>query len=70
VTALFAPLRSRAFRWLEGTAVFANAGVWMVALVGGYIMERLTTLPVLVTLATAMSPLAGICAVVLSGRFP
>ena len=67
MTELFAPLRSRAFRWLEGTALFSNAGVWMITLVGGYIMERLTTSPVLVTLAAAMSPLAGICAVVFSG---
>jgi predicted MFS family arabinose efflux permease len=67
VTALFAPLRSRAFRWLEGTGLFANTGVWMVTLVGGFIMERLTTSPVLVTLAAAMSPLAGIFAVVFSG---
>jgi len=39
----------------------------MVALVGGFIMARLTTSPVLVALASAMSPLAGICAVVFSG---
>ncbi|MHB1599810.1 MAG: MFS transporter, partial [Acidimicrobiales bacterium] len=67
VTSLLAPLRSRAFNWLEGTAVFANTGVWMVSLVGGYIMERLTTSPVLVTLAASMSPLAGIFAVLFSG---
>ena len=67
MTALFEPLRSRAFRWLEGTGLFANTGVWMVTLVGGFIMERLTTSPVLVTLAAAMSPLAGIFAVVFSG---
>jgi len=67
VTELFAPLRSRAYRWLEGTGLFANTGVWMVTLVGGFIMERLTTSPVLVTLAAAMSPLAGILAVVFSG---
>jgi predicted MFS family arabinose efflux permease len=67
VTSLLTPLRSRAYRWLEFTAVFANTGVWMVALVGGFIMERLTTSPVLVTLAAVMSPLAGICAVVFSG---
>ena len=67
MTELFAPLRSRAFRWLEGTALFASTGVWMITLVGGYIMERLTTSPVLVTLAAAMGPLAGICAVVFSG---
>ena len=65
-TELFAPLRSRAFRWLEGTAPFSSAGVWMITLVGGYIMERLTTSPVLVTLAVAISPLAGICAVAFS----
>ena len=67
MTRLSAPLRSRAFRWLEGTALFANAGVWMVTLVGGFIMERLTTSPVLVTLAAAIGPLAGICAVMFSG---
>lgn len=67
MTPLLAPLRSRAFRWLEGTAVFANTGVWMVALVGGFIMERLTTSPVLVTLAASMTPLAGILAVIFSG---
>jgi predicted MFS family arabinose efflux permease len=67
MTALFAPLRSRAFRWLEGTGVFANTGVWMVSLVGGFIMERLTTSPVLVTMASTMAPLAGIFAVVFSG---
>ncbi|HVC25965.1 MAG TPA: MFS transporter [Acidimicrobiales bacterium] len=67
MTALLAPLRSRAFRWLEGTAVFANAGVWMVTLVGGFIMEQLTTSPVLVALAASMTPLAGIFAVVFSG---
>jgi MFS family permease len=67
VTSLLTPLRSRAYRWLEFTAVFANTGVWMVSLVGGFIMERLTTSPVLVTLAAVMSPLAGICAVVFSG---
>ncbi len=64
---VLAPLRSRAFRWLEGTAVFANTGVWMVALVSGYIMARLTSSPVLVTLAAAMSPFAGILAVLFSG---
>jgi len=37
------PSAERAFRWLEATGLFANAGVWMVTLVGGYIMERLTT---------------------------
>jgi MFS family permease len=67
VTSLVTPLRSRAFRWLEGTAVFANTGVWMVSLVGGFIMERLTSSPILVTFAASMSPLAGICAVVISG---
>ena len=67
MTELFAPLRSRAYRWLEGTGLFANTGVWMVTLVGGFIMERLTTSPVLVTLAAAMSPLAGIFAVLFSG---
>ena len=67
MTELFGPLRSRAFRWLEGTALFANAGVWMVTLVGGFIMERLTTSPVLVTLAAAIGPLAGMLAVVFSG---
>jgi len=67
VTALLDPLRSRAFRWLEGTGVFANTGVWMVTLVGGFIMERLTSSPILVTLAASMSPLAGILAVVFSG---
>jgi MFS family permease len=67
VKELFAPLRSRAFRWLEGTGLFANIGVWMLTLVGGFIMERLTKLPVLVTLATAMAPLAGILAVLFSG---
>ncbi|MFZ0060112.1 MAG: MFS transporter, partial [Acidimicrobiales bacterium] len=65
--ALLDPLRSRAFRWLQGTGMFANIGVWMVALFGGYIMERLTTSPVLVALATDMSPLAGILAVAFSG---
>ena len=64
---LLAPLRGRAFRWLEGTGLFANTGVWMITLVGGFIMERLTTSPVLVTLAATMSPLAGILAVVFSG---
>lgn len=67
MTSLLAPLRSRAFSWLEGTAVFANTGVWMIAIVGGYIMERLTTSPVLVTLASSVSPLAGIFAVLFSG---
>ncbi len=67
VLALLDPLRSRAFRWLQGTGMFANIGVWMVALFGGYIMERLTTSPVLVALATDMSPLAGILAVAFSG---
>ena len=65
--ALHDPLRSRSFRWLEGTGMFANIGVWMVALFGGYIMERLTTSPVLVALATDMSPLAGILAVAFAG---
>ncbi len=64
---MFAPLRSRAFRWLEGTGLFANTGVWMITLVGGFIMERLTTSPVLVTLAAATAPLAGILAVTFSG---
>lgn len=67
VRELLAPLRGRAFRWLEGTGLFANIGVWTVTLVGGFIMERLTTSPVLVTLAAAMSPLFGIFAVVFSG---
>jgi predicted MFS family arabinose efflux permease len=64
---LFAPLRSRAFRWLEGTGMSANIGVWMVSLVGGFIMERLTTSPVLVTMASAMSPLGGVLTVVIAG---
>ena len=67
VRELLAPLRSRAFRWLQGTGLFANTGVWMITLVGGYIMERLTTSPVLVALAAAMSPFAGVLAVVFSG---
>jgi hypothetical protein len=67
VRELIAPLRGRAFRWLEGTGLFANTGVWMMTLVGGFIMERLTTSPVLVSLAATMSPLAGILAVVFSG---
>lgn len=64
---LFAPLRSRAFRWLEGTALFANTGVWMITLVSGFIMASLTKSPVLVTLATTIAPLAGILAVMFSG---
>ena len=64
---LSGPLRSRAFRWLEGTGVFANTSVWMVNLVGGFIMERLTPSPVLIALATVMSPMAGIFSVVFSG---
>lgn len=67
MTELFAPLRVRAFRWLQGTALFSNTGVWMLTLVGGFIMERLTTSPVLVTLAAAMSPMTGMVAVVFSG---
>ena len=67
VRELLAPLRSRTFRWLQGTGLFANTGVWMVTLVGGYIMERLTASPVLVALAAAMSPFAGVLAVVFSG---
>jgi len=67
VRELLAPLRSRAFRWLQGTGLFSNVGVWMVTLVSGFIMERLTRLPVLVTLASAMAPLAGILAVLFSG---
>jgi predicted MFS family arabinose efflux permease len=67
VPPLSAPLRSRTFRWLEGTAVSANTGVWMVTLVAGFIMERLTTSPVLVTMASSMSAFAGIFAVVVSG---
>jgi len=67
VPALLEPMRSRSFRWLESTAVFANVGVWMIALFGGYIMERLTTSPVLVALATDTSPFAGIIAVVFAG---
>lgn len=67
MTELFLPLRIRAFRWLQGTALFSNTGVWMLTLVGGFIMERLTSSPVLVTLAAAMSPLTGIVAVVFSG---
>jgi predicted MFS family arabinose efflux permease len=39
----------------------------MVGLVGGFIMERLTTSPVLVTLAATMSPLAGVATVLFSG---
>lgn len=67
MTTLFSPLRSRAFRWLEGTAVFASTGVWMVTLVSGFIMASLTRSPVLVALAASISPLGGIFAVVLSG---
>ena len=67
VRQLLAPLRSRAFRWLQGTGLFANTGVWMITLVGGFIMARLTTSPVLVALAAAMSPFAGVLAVVFSG---
>jgi MFS family permease len=67
VPAFLEPLRSRSFRWLEGTGMFSNVGVWMVALLGGFIMERLTRSPVLVALATDMSPLAGILVVMLSG---
>ncbi|MDA8295410.1 MAG: MFS transporter [Actinomycetota bacterium] len=64
---LFEPLRSRAFRWLEGTGMAANIGVWMVSLFGGFLMERLTRSPVLVSLATDVSPLAGMVAVVFAG---
>jgi predicted MFS family arabinose efflux permease len=39
----------------------------MISLVGGFIMEQLTTSPILVTLAAAMSPFAGILAGVFSG---
>ncbi|HTW06571.1 MAG TPA: MFS transporter [Acidimicrobiales bacterium] len=67
MTATFSPLKARAFRWLEGTAVFASTGVWMMTLVSGFIMARLTTSPILVTMAAATSPLAGIFAVLLSG---
>ncbi len=45
----------------------ANIGVWMVSLFGGFLMERLTRLPVLVSLATDVSPLAGMVAVVFAG---
>jgi predicted MFS family arabinose efflux permease len=67
VRELFAPFRSRAFRWLEATGLVANTGVWMITLVCGFIMERLTKLPVLVTLATTTAPLAGIVSVMFFG---
>ncbi len=66
-TSLLAPFGVRAFRWLEGTAVFSNIGIWILSLVSGFIMESLTKVPVLVTLAAAMTSITGLLSASLSG---
>jgi len=63
----FAPLRSRAFRWLEGTAVFSNVSIWILTLVTGFIMETLTRVPILIAMASAMTSLTAIASVTFSG---
>jgi MFS family permease len=60
-------LRSRAFRWLEATAVLANTSVWILSLVSGFVMTGLTRAPVLVTLAAAITSLTGLVSASVSG---
>jgi hypothetical protein len=60
-------LRSRAFRLLEATAVFSNISVWILTLVSGFVMAELTTAPLLITLAAAITPLAALPSAVVSG---
>lgn len=60
-------LRSRAFRWLEATAVFANTSVWILSLVSGFVMASLTRAPELVTLAAAITSVTGLLSASVSG---
>jgi hypothetical protein len=60
-------LANRAFRWLEATAIFSNTSVWILSLVSGFVMETMTRVPVLVTLATAMTSLTALASASVSG---
>ncbi len=60
-------LDSRAFRWLEATAVFSNTSVWMLTLVSGFVMETLTRAPVLISLVSVVVSVTGLVSASLSG---
>ncbi len=60
-------LDSRAFRWLEATAVFSNTSIWMLTLVSGFVMETLTRAPVLISLVSVIVSVTGLVSASLSG---
>jgi len=60
-------LQSRAFRLLESTAVFSNISIWILTLMSGFVMADLTSAPLLITLAAAITPLAALPSAVVSG---
>jgi MFS family permease len=60
-------LANRAFRWLEGTAVFSNTSVWILSLVSGFVMETLTKVPILITMASAITSITGLFSASISG---
>jgi len=60
-------LGNRAFRWLEGTAVFSNTSVWILTLVSGFVMETLTRVPILITLVGGIISLTGLISASVSG---
>ncbi len=60
-------LGNKAFRWLEGTAVFSNTSIWILTLLSGFVMETLTRAPLLITLVAVITSLTGLASASVSG---
>jgi MFS family permease len=61
------PLSVRSFRWLFSSALVANTGVWMQAVMVGFVMAHLTRVPSLVAALPVAGSLPGILFAIPSG---
>ncbi|HTW97290.1 MAG TPA: MFS transporter [Acidimicrobiales bacterium] len=61
------PLQVRAFRWLWSSAIVSNTGVWIEAVMVGFVMARLTKVPSLVAALPAAASLPGVIFAIPSG---
>ncbi len=61
------PLGVRSFRWLFSAALVSNTGVWMEAVMAGFVMARLTHVPSLVAALPVAGSLPGILFALASG---
>lgn len=63
----YTPLRTRAFRWLEGAAATSNIGVWMESVMIGYVLAHLTHVPSIVAALPIAASLPGVLFAVPAG---